>query len=194
MPNYKNGKIYMIYPCVKNADKGDIYIGSTIQSLAERMRGHRHDYNHKCSNITSMILFEKYGLENCKIELIHNYPCDTKQELLREEGKIMRERDCVNKVLAGRTAIEYCKYWREKNADYDKERQLEWRQNNKEYVKEKAKVFYKENKEEIKEKNYKWIQENKEKRQKYLAEWREINKERLNKYQRKRYNDKKDRA
>jgi len=101
--DYKNGKMYMIYACVDGAD--EVYIGSTTQTLSKRMSGHRSSYNHKY--ISSSILFDKYGIEHCKIELICNFPCETKDELNREEGRYIRERECVNKNVAGQTYKEW---------------------------------------------------------------------------------------
>lgn len=106
--DYKNGKIYMIYPCVEGADEGDIYIGSTTTLLAKRMAGHRNSFKFHISPCTSSsILFDKYGVENCKIELVIDFPCDSKRELNREEGRRIREQKCVNKLIPGRTRKEY---------------------------------------------------------------------------------------
>ena len=46
-------------------------------------------------------------MDNCKIELIENYCCECKEELLRREGHYIRENECVNKLIAGRTKKEY---------------------------------------------------------------------------------------
>jgi|AntAceMinimDraft_5_1070358.scaffolds.fasta_scaffold438019_1 predicted GIY-YIG superfamily endonuclease len=43
----------MVYPSVDNAEEGDVYIGSTTQSLAKRMMSHR-SYHKKV--ITSAVL------------------------------------------------------------------------------------------------------------------------------------------
>ncbi len=69
--DYSNGKIYKIEPICEH-DESDIYIGSTTQPLlSQRMSKHRGSYYHwkkgKGVLITSYILFEKYGIENCEI-------------------------------------------------------------------------------------------------------------------------------
>ena len=51
-------------------------------------------------------LFNEYGVENCKIELLEYFPCDTLQELERREGEHIRNNESVNKVVAGRTKQE----------------------------------------------------------------------------------------
>jgi hypothetical protein len=45
-------------------------------------------------------LFTQYGVENCYIELIELFPCDTKDELTTRENHYIRSLVCVNKQLA----------------------------------------------------------------------------------------------
>ena len=54
-----------------------------------------------------MDIFEKYGVENCKIVLIEMYPCDTKDELHKREAHYITTTVCVNKQIPGRTLAEY---------------------------------------------------------------------------------------
>ena len=55
---------------------GDLcYIGSTIKSVNHRWIGHKHSYNFwksggKISHCRSFDIFDKFGIENCKIELL----------------------------------------------------------------------------------------------------------------------------
>ena len=92
MPDYSNSKIYMIEPTC-DYEEGDVYIGSTVRPLSERMSKHRSN-KQKCN---SKLLFLKYGIENCKIILIEEYPCETKEQLLKKEGEHIRNKKCVNK-------------------------------------------------------------------------------------------------
>ena len=106
--DYANGKIYKI--ASHCGDK--IYIGSTCQhTLAKRMTIHRQGYRtwikNKCKKVSSFELFDEYGLENCFIELIELFPCNSKDELHKAEGKWICELACVNKYIAGRTREEY---------------------------------------------------------------------------------------
>lgn len=100
MNKYQNGKIYKIIS--PNTEK--IYIGSTIVNLNKRLIKHRYEI--KKRGITSKIIFDA-GDE--KIELIKNFPCNSKEELRREEGLIMKQYKniCVNILIAGRTRKEY---------------------------------------------------------------------------------------
>ena len=104
---YSNGKIYKI---TDNAYT-KCYIGSTIQPLSTRMGGHRRNYkkylNGNCPLTTSFLLFEEFGIENCKIELVEECPCENLEQLLKKEGSYIQNLDCVNRYVVGRTRHEY---------------------------------------------------------------------------------------
>ena len=141
MVNYQNGKIYKIESFIGNC----IYYGSTCQLLCQRMAKHRTIY--RCephSNITSKQVLE---YPDAKIYLVELYPCNSKEELLRREGYYIKNNDCVNKCVAGRTLKEYY-------VD-NKERLKLYRENNKESITQKHKEYYIGNKEKIKLKNIK---------------------------------------
>ena len=94
---YQNGKIYKI----TNTINDDIYIGSTIRDLKSRMIDHKSKFKNKNNNYKYSIavfkMFEVCGFENCSIELIKDYPCNSKNELEFEEGKIIRDcGNCIN--------------------------------------------------------------------------------------------------
>jgi len=105
MPNYQNSKIYKITDNKNN----ECYIGSTTKSLAERLAHHRYAYKNGNGNLMSFGLFNKYGLENCKINLLMNYPCHNRKDLEKKEGEFIRNIDCINKYIAGRTKKQYYK-------------------------------------------------------------------------------------
>jgi hypothetical protein len=119
---YQNGKIYKI--C--DINETEIYIGSTTQPLYKRLSKHKGNYKewmNKTHNfITSFKLFEKFGLENCQIILIENYPCKSKEELNAREAYHIRLNNCVNKIIPGRT-------------------HSQWQQDNKQYVSEYNKKY-----------------------------------------------------
>ena len=70
------------------------YYGSTCESLSQRMTRHRAKYTAylkgNITNTRSFDLFDEFGIENCKIELVENCPCNSKEELRRREGYYMR--------------------------------------------------------------------------------------------------------
>ena len=84
------------------------YVGSTCSSLDLRMEKHISKYKQfikgKIKDKVSIYnFFNEYGVENCKIELIEYYPCDTRFELRLREGKHIKHNECVNTCIAGRT-------------------------------------------------------------------------------------------
>ena len=123
MPNYQNAKIYKLW-C---HETDEIYIGSTTNLLSKRLKQHKYP-NYTAS---SRILFEKSN--NVMIELIENYPCENKDQLNKREGELIRELDCVNKLIAGRTNQQYYQDNRDKIIEYQKQ----YRQENCDKIREK---------------------------------------------------------
>jgi hypothetical protein len=108
--DYSKGKIYKI----EAEGTDEIYVGSTIKLLCQRMAKHREGYKlwkaGKGKKYKSFDLFDKYGVENCKIVLIELYPCSCKAELERREGECQKQligKGLVNKKISGRTKKEY---------------------------------------------------------------------------------------
>ena len=160
MNKFQRGKIYTI----RSHKTPLIYVGSTCQRhLSSRMTGHRSAFkaykNGKGSYLNSFDIFEVD--ENCYIELYEYYPCNTDLELRKREGEVIRELDCVNKHIAGRTKKE----WDEEN----KEKRREW-----------AKEYYEDNKEQIKAKSKQYRERNKDKLKAKKKQYRANNKERIN--------------
>ena len=152
---YQNGKIYKIVDIGYNK----CYIGSTIETLSNRMAKHRYSY--KASHLTktnryetSIKLFDEYGIENCKIELIETYPCNSKDELVAREGFYIKSTDRINKKIEGRTMAEY----RVDNKDKIKDNDSKYREEHKEELKAKKKAYYENNKEVLKDKSLKYYQ------------------------------------
>ena len=108
MNRYEKGKIYKIVDIGYNK----MYIGSTCDDLKKRFERHRSKYKKEFSqgkgdNTRAYWLFQEFGVENCKIELIENYPCNSRAELEKREGEIQKQNDCINKKIAGRTVQEH---------------------------------------------------------------------------------------
>ena len=166
---YQNGKIYKI---ASNCGD-DIYIGSTREErLCQRMSKHHCGYKiwqktDKSSKVTSYNIFDKYGFDNCYIELIELYPCLSKEELFKREGYYIRMLDCVNKVIPGRTKQEQSKQYRKDNL---KDMQIYER------------AYYQENKEEILSKCKAYREDNIEKRRVNAKVYNDNNKESAKQY------------
>ena len=104
---YKNSKNYKIWSTKGN----NIYIGSTTYpQLCMRMSKHRECYKQWIKGnknyTSSFILFDEYGINNCFIELIEAKECTNKDELLKLEGKHIRELKCVNLRTPAKTQEE----------------------------------------------------------------------------------------
>ena len=103
---YENGKIYKI---IGNIPTDPCYVGSTTKDyLSQRMAKHKNDYEHylsdnKSSKTMVYILFEKYGVENCKIVLLENYKCSSRDELRMREQHYLDQLCCVNRNKAFRS-------------------------------------------------------------------------------------------
>ncbi len=111
MVNYADAKIYRI---VDNAT-GLQYIGSTCQSLAKRMYEHKKKYKSWIERVQLhgkgaqyMTSFEVFETGNeVRIELVEKPEVTCREELFAREGHYIRQLECVNKRVAGRTMKEY---------------------------------------------------------------------------------------
>lgn len=177
MSIYNRAKIYKL--C---SDEGDeVYIGSTTQSLNERLKGH------KCQlNCTSKILFEKYT--DVRIELILDYPHETKQELFLKEGEYIRNTpNCINRCIAGRSKKEY----NEDNKDKLSQQHKEWYENNKNKNKEHKKEYMEIYRRENPNKKKQWYENNKDRIKEYQKQYNQKNKDKINEQRRQNYQCKK---
>jgi hypothetical protein len=104
MVNYSKGKIYKIIDNTNN----NVYIGSTVQSLATRISQHRYDYFAFLETGTKMMTsFQILKNGNYDIVLIEKFPCENKEELHARERFHIENHNCVNKVIPTRTKREY---------------------------------------------------------------------------------------
>lgn len=182
---YARGKIYKI------VDNGynEMYIGSTTEkTLALRLSKHKSKYKRFLNNqekkiLTVYNLFDKYGVENCKIELIENYSCASKEILERREGYHQQRNNCVNKNIAGRTQKEYNKdnkqklnnaknKWRSKNKDKRQIESKKYRETHKELIKVRSKISREKNREKRLASKKAYYYRNKAKIQEYQKNYR----------------------
>ena len=150
MVNYALGKIYRIEAI--NGTEEEIYFGSTTKKLlSQRMGGHRADYKRfkegKSTNyMTSFLIFDKYGIENCHIVLLESVNATSKDELIAREQHYIKSYECVNKVVAGRKLAGY----HIDNKDDIAKRKAKYYVDNKvEILKQKA-IYHEEHKEQRK--------------------------------------------
>jgi gas vesicle protein len=155
---YNNGKIYKIVAYETN----DVYIGSTIRSLKTRYSAHKSSFkywiNTKKHYCSSAKMFERHGLDNCKIELIENCVCNNKNELEGREAYFIEEYDdsCVNSNKPCRTKAQYYV-------------------DNKDKIKEHRRQYYVDNKDKF----VQYIADNKDRINEYSAQYYTDNKNKI---------------
>ena len=180
MPNYQNGKIYSI----RSHQTDDIYIGSSTNPISKRFSTHKSKYNNWINDLHRYVSsFELFKYDDVYYELIECFPCNSKEELHKREGEIIRETEnCVNKRIAGRTKKQY----REDNREVIKEKKKQYREDNREMVLLKKKQYYENNKNVILSQQKEHRDENPEhyklKSKKYREDNKEVIKERFKKY------------
>jgi len=155
MPDYSKGKIYTIR-C--RTDDTSIYVGSTTQSLAVRLGGHKKKSKEKGMINRKIYKTINGDWNNWYIELYELYPCNSKEELCKKEGEIIRLMGNLNKNIEGKTEEEFKEYhiqraklYREKNPEKVEEKYKKYREKNPEKVKKWQKEWYENNKDKIKE-------------------------------------------
>ena len=182
------------------------YIGSTVQTLKERIRKHKSNY--KCwlnktpkSYCSSFEIIKFEGYEVIEIEEVIG---ETEEECrFREQWWIefYGRENLLNKVNAngwdkertkktqkkyGEKHSEEIKEWRETNKEKINKKRKEWRENNKEQIKIYNKEYYKEyqeiNKEKLKTQRKEYCETNKEQQKIYQKEYRENNKQQIKEY------------
>jgi len=183
MPDYQKGKIYKIV----NNENNNVYYGSTIQILSNRMSKHRNKHN--------LCMSKKIGVDikECKIILVENYPCKSKYELEKRERYYIENFECVNKNIPTRTIKEWENDNKDKRKGYrekGKDRMKEYREKNKEEIKQfqkeyrgknkdKMKEYREKGKDKMKEYNKEYREKNKEERKQKAKEYRQNNKEKI---------------
>jgi hypothetical protein len=83
------------------------------------------------------------------IELIEEFPCENREQLSKREGEIIRERECVNWKIPGKTREEYNKEWYVVNKQRRDQQVKDYYSNNTEAIKQWRKEYYEVNKEAI---------------------------------------------
>jgi hypothetical protein len=106
MPNYTNGKIYQI-----TAEGFDPYIGSTTLPLGNRFSKFKTTKKHySCSHFINH--------PSCKIELLEEYPCETRAELMLKEREWIDKTVCVNVARPIISDLEKREYHQSYNKTY----------------------------------------------------------------------------
>lgn len=163
--NTMAGRTYMI------EHDGNVYIGSTRQSLKTRLEWHKNKANRtECSDRPMYAYFNKIGWDNACITIICEYESIEDTELLWEERRLIdgHEGTCWNirsPIQSSEERRDYVsamnKMYRERDPEATKQRVREW------YVNNSAHKLQR------------------------VQEWRHANRDRVNEQQRRRRMEKK---
>ena len=186
MIDYQQGKIYTIR-CLN--DNTLIYVGSTTQVLSQRLGSHKKKSRQTPERLIYRTINNNWDV--WYIELYELYPCNSKMELEKREGEVIREIGTLNIRIAGRTKKEWyqdnfdvlqeqtkkyyqdnadkIKQYRQDNTDKCKESQKQYRQQNADKIKEKDEKYRQDNAVKIKQ----YRQEHSDKMKQYQKEYRE---------------------
>ena len=146
MPDYSKSKIYEIVCRIT----GEKYIGSTTVLLCQRLAHHRDFKTSHCSCISRQII--ERG--DYYINLIEEYPCENKEQLLKKEREWYDKLECINKNKPYSSKEELI----ERKKKYDKK----YCEDNKEKIAEQKKKNYEINKEKIAEQRKKYYEAKKQ--------------------------------
>lgn len=190
------GRVYKIIVNCSN----EIYVGSTQQECRARWQEHKDNYKRwkdkKAGGCRAFDLFDKFGIENCKIILIKQYRVTDRNQLHALEQLWINKfsKCCVNKLSAfvidpilKKKLAEYKKKWYQdklkENPNYNQERYQKELEKNPNLCKEKYQKELARNPNFLKEQYQKKLAKNpnfvKEHYQKYGEKAKERNKEKI---------------
>lgn len=121
-------KVGFIYK-IKNGTDDACYVGSTVLPIQQRLYYHMKSYgvwlksDRTKRNCASYELFDKYGVDNCTIELLQVVPYEDKKEvrviedewIRNTEQTLNKNRACINK----QQHLDSMKAWRVMNKEYN---------------------------------------------------------------------------
>jgi hypothetical protein len=165
---YQDGKIYKLI-----CKDGHYYIGSTVSSLYTRFAGHKYSIKNN-TNGGYYSYFSSVPIGDITIELVEDYPCNSRKELREREDYYIKESRsdiyCLNTYRAFQTEND--------KKEYDKIYYNE----NKERVKENMKQYYEANRDTIIERIHEYTEKNRDKVDAYQSQYRLDNAEKRREY------------
>jgi hypothetical protein len=118
------------------------------------MARHRFDYSKDDQEkTTSSKVFQKYGLDTCRIILVESIETTSKEELRAREFEYIKNHPCVNKVGKGRDPENQRKYLHEYyivNRNTILNRRKQYCEDHQEQIENYAREYYKTHSETIK--------------------------------------------
>ena len=135
---YENAKIY----CILNTLDDEVYVGSTCQTLTQRMTKHRYNAKSRPDAMKITQKMKEQGIEHFYIELLEEYPCEDKTHLMKKEGEWITKISTLNDKIMGRTRAECTKKWREENKEHYLAVRREHRKKNIDKLREQDNALY----------------------------------------------------
>lgn len=148
MRKYQNGVVYKI----TNSKNSEVYIGSTFMDIEERFVKHKCDAKQRPRLSKFYTFMNEQGIDNFEIDVVEEYPCESKQQLEKREGEIIREMGTLNQRIAGRSNKEYRNEFREYLREFARENKKKWKINTREHHLEKERGYKKTYREKHREK------------------------------------------
>jgi len=140
-PNYSKTNLYELRTLTEGYEHL-IYRGKTTRDISKRLYEHNHDYQNYLNgtrDYCSSFEIVKHG--NVKIELIRVANCRNKKHSNRVEGEFIREVECVNKMMPGRSKAEGNKIDYERNKDHYQALNKKWREAHLDYTSQQSKKW-----------------------------------------------------
>jgi predicted GIY-YIG superfamily endonuclease len=147
--DYKNGKVYKL-----QCEDGHYYIGSTATELRKRFCNHKTKSKVRNSRVYQHI--NALGWDKVRIVLVEDFPCESKEHLVRKEDEYIRAcRDdpmCLNMigaVLSAENRTQQASEYRETHKEERKASATIYRQTHKEKHAAHSRAYYHAHKDEI---------------------------------------------
>ena len=150
MPNYQNGKIYMI-----ESKEGDMrYYGSTVQTLKRRLTSHksnkkRYENGKKTFYNTSHQILD---YDDYEISLVEDFQFNSRKELETRERWYIENNECVNKCIPTRTKKEYQKKYHQEHKQELLQQKKLYREKHKQELSQQMKLYREKHKQELSQK------------------------------------------
>lgn len=110
----------IIYKITCN-ETGEVYYGSTTNSLNNRISGHKsHLKRWKEGRYNFTTSFQIIDRGNYSYSLIETVECEDRGQLEARERFYIENNECINRNIVGRTMKEYCEANKERRNKYQK--------------------------------------------------------------------------
>jgi len=110
--------LYRYYKLFSEIDDEICYIGKTKREINKRFNEHKSDYKQNNGFCYSKKVFEKYGIDNVKIETLEEIYFENKYDADKKEKEYIESfKNCCNFELPTQTKEDRSKKYREKNKE-----------------------------------------------------------------------------